>query len=150
MAFNYSKGLYVIQNPQRYVGSKPPIYRSSWEYSFMKYLDSHPDVIAWASEPIRIPYYNVFKKTHTVYVPDFLVRYRNSEGVLRTELIEIKPMSQSVMEKARGIQNKMKVALNKMKWAAAQNWCKKHGCVFVILTEEQLYKATGTYKPRKR
>ena len=95
-------------------------------------------------------YFNVFKKTNTVYVPDFPVRYSDKKGRMRTELIEIKPMSQTVMEKARGIQNKMQVALNKMKWSAAQNWCKKNGCVFVILTEEQLYKATSTYKPRKK
>ena len=150
MARNYAKGIYEVQNPQKYIGSKSPTYRSSWEYSFMKYLDDHPDVIAWASEPIRIPYYNVFKKKTTVYVPDFLVRYQDKNGGLKTELIEIKPMSQTLQEKAKGIQNKLQVALNRMKWAAAQNWCKKNGCKFVILTEEQLYKATGTYKPRKR
>lgn len=150
MARNYASGVYQVQNPGKYVGSKAPRYRSSWEYSFMCYLDNHPDVVAWASEPIRIPYFNVFKKTNTVYVPDFLVRYSDKKGRMRTELIEIKPMSQTVMEKARGIQNKMQVALNKMKWSAAQNWCKKNGCVFVILTEEQLYKATNTYKPRKK
>lgn len=150
MANNFAKGVYQVQNPKKYVGNKPPIYRSSWEYGFMVYLDTHPDVIAWASEPIRIPYYNVFKRTQTVYVPDFLVRYSDKNGKLRTELIEIKPMSQTLMEKARGVQNKMKVALNRMKWKAAQNWCEKNGCVFVILTEDQLYKATGTYKPRKR
>lgn len=150
MARNYAKGIYVVQNPQKYIGTKNPTYRSSWEYNFMKYLDDHPDVIAWASEPIRIPYYNRFKRTNTVYVPDFLVRYKDKNGGLKTELIEIKPMSQTLQEKARGIQNKLQVALNRMKWAAAQQWCQKHGCKFVILTEDQLYKATGTYKPRKR
>lgn len=150
MARNYAKGVYEVQNPQKYVGSKRPTYRSSWEYNFMHYLDTHPDVIAWASEPIRIPYYNVFKRKTTVYVPDFLVRYQDKNGGMKTELIEIKPMSQTVQEKARGLQNKLQVALNRMKWSAAQNWCKQHGCKFVILTEEQLYKATGTYKPRKR
>lgn len=150
MANNFAKGRYEVKNPKKYVGNKMPIYRSSWEYNFMVYLDDHPDVVAWASEPLRIPYYNVFKQAQTVYVPDFLVRYSDKNGKLRTELIEIKPMSQTLMEKARGMQNKMKVALNKMKWAAAQNWCNKNGCIFVILTEEQLFKATGTYKPRKR
>lgn len=150
MANNFSKGIFVPTHPEKYVGNKQIIYRSSWEYSFMVHLDTHPDVIAWASEPVRIPYYNVFKRTQTVYVPDFLVRYINKDGKMRTELIEIKPMSQTLMEKARGIQNKMKVALNRMKWKAAQIWCQKHGCVFVVLTEDQLYKATGTYKPRKR
>lgn len=150
MARNYAKGIYEVQHPEKYVGNKNPTYRSSWEYSFMKYLDDHPDVIAWASEPIRIPYYNVFKRDTTVYVPDFLVRYRDKNGGLKTELIEIKPMSQTLQEKAKGLHNKMQVALNRLKWAAAQQWCQKHGCKFVILTEEQLYKATGTYKPRKR
>ena len=150
MARNYYKGVYEVQNPQKYIGNKNPIARSSWEYNFMHYLDFHPDVIAWASEPIRIPYYNHFKRKTTVYVPDFLVRYQDKTGGLKTELIEIKPMSQTLQEKAKGIQNKLQVALNRMKWAAAQQWCQKHGCKFVILTEDQLYKATGTYKPRKR
>lgn len=150
MANNFAKGIYEVKNPKKYVGSKPPIFRSSWEYSFMCYLDDHPDVVAWASEPVRIPYFNKFKGKATVYVPDFLVRYTNKAGNMRTEMIEIKPISQTLMEKARGMQNKMKVALNRMKWQAAQAWCKKNGCTFVILTEEQLYKATSTYKPRKR
>lgn len=150
MARNYSKGYYEIKNPEKYVGKKRPTYRSSWEYNFMAYLDSHPDVIGWASEPFRIPYYNVFKRTNTVYVPDFFVQYLDKRGHKRNEIIEIKPMSQTVMEKARGVQNKIQVALNKLKWDAARKWCKKNGFVFVILTEEQLYRATSTYKPRKR
>ena len=150
MAFNYSQGIYTVINPKKYVGKKPPIYRSSWEYNFMHYLDTHPDVILWDSEPLRIPYFNHFKKMHTVYVPDFLVKYVDKSGHQRVELIEIKPMSQTLTSKARGLANKMQVALNEMKWSAARAWCKKNGFIFVILTEDQLYKATSTYKPRKR
>lgn len=149
MAKNYSKGVYQVKNPKKYSGNKMPIYRSSWEYNFMSYLDAHPDVVVWASEPVRIPYYNVFKKKHVVYVPDFLVRYIDRNGKTRTELIEIKPISQTLMERAKGTRNKFQVALNNLKWTAARKWCKSHGCIFVILTEEQLYKSTKVFKPGK-
>ena len=56
----YAKGEFVMKNPQKYCGnlSKQIIYRSSWEYALMEKFDTHPNVIAWASESIVIYYKN--------------------------------------------------------------------------------------------
>ena len=79
MAF---RNVYNPTNASKYKGDYPIIARSSWEFEFMKYLDHHPDVAEWASEPVKIPYTNPLPtKRHpdgngqSIYIPDFLVTY---------------------------------------------------------------------------
>jgi len=149
MANNYSQGYYVILNPEKYVGKGTPKYRSGWELTFMRFCDNHPSVVSWASECVRIPYKNPFTGRDTFYVPDFLVTYQVN-GVNRAELIEIKPKAQAVMELARSQQEKMAVALNMCKWAAAKIWCKRMGATFRILTEEDIFNNTNPSRKRRK
>lgn len=149
MANNYSQGYYTVLNPEKYVGSGTPKYRSGWELTFMRFCDNHPSVVSWASENVRIPYKNPFTGKDTFYVPDFFVVYQNASG-RRAELVEIKPKAQAVMELARSQQEKAAVALNMVKWNAARVWCKRMGATFRVLTEEDLYNnANPTRKRRK-
>lgn len=148
----YSQGFYTIINPQKYVGKGTPKYRSGWEHTFMRFCDNHPSVISWASESVRIPYKNPFTGKDTYYVPDFFVTYE-SNGVRKAELIEVKPITQSVMELAKTQKEKAAVALNMYKWDAAQKWCKRMGCTFRILTEKDIYNnlnPTPTTKKRRK
>ena len=149
MANNYQQGHYTILNAEKYVGKGTPKYRSGWELTFMRFCDNHPSVVSWASECVRIPYRNPFTGKDTYYVPDFLVTYQTAGGK-RAELIEIKPKSQAVMEHARSQQEKMAVALNMCKWQAAQIWCKRMGCTFRILTEEDIYNNTNPTRKRRK
>jgi len=149
MANNYSQGYYTVLNPEKYVGSGTPKYRSGWELTFMRFCDNHPSVVSWASENVRIPYKNPFTGKDTFYVPDFFVVYQNASG-RKAELVEIKPKAQAVMELARSQQEKAAVALNMVKWSAARVWCKRMGATFRVLTEEDLYNnANPTRKRRK-
>ena len=149
MANNYSQGYYTVLNPEKYVGSGTPKYRSGWELTFMRFCDNHPSVVSWASENVRIPYKNPFTGKYTFYVQDFFVVYQNASG-RKAELVEIKPKGQAVMELARSQQEKAAVALNMVKWAAARIWCKRMGATFRVLTEEDLYNnANPTRKRRK-
>lgn len=149
MANNYSQGYYTVLNPEKYVGTGTPKYRSGWELTFMRFCDNHPSVVNWASENVRIPYKNPFTGKDTFYVPDFFVVYQNASG-RRAELVEIKPKAQAVMELARSQQEKAAVALNMVKWQAARVWCKRMGATFRVLTEEDLYNnANPTRKRRK-
>lgn len=149
MANNYSQGYYTVLNPEKYVGTGTPKYRSGWELTFMRFCDNHPSVVSWASENVRIPYKNPFTGKDTFYVPDFFVVYQNASG-RRAELVEIKPKAQAVMELARSQQEKAAVALNMVKWQAARVWCKRMGATFRVLTEEDLYNnANPTRKRRK-
>ena len=52
----FAQGKYSLKNPEKYIGTKTPTYRSSWEFTFMKFCDEHPSVAKWASEAIKIPY----------------------------------------------------------------------------------------------
>ena len=69
----FARGKFVPKNQEKYVGTKTPTYRSSWEHAFMRLCDEHPNVYQWASESIKIPYRHPFTGKYTVYVPDFFI-----------------------------------------------------------------------------
>ena len=77
---NFAKGIFRIKNAKKYIGNKDPIYRSSWEFTFMNFCDSHPNIINWASESIKIPYKNPLTGKNTIYVPDFFIVYVDRTG----------------------------------------------------------------------
>ncbi|MCS7316778.1 MAG: TnsA endonuclease N-terminal domain-containing protein [Candidatus Dojkabacteria bacterium] len=133
------KGKYVIINKKKYIGKNEPIYRSSWEYNFMRYLDMHPNVINWASESIKIPYRSPLTGKYTIYIPDFFVSVIDKNGKKRNYLIEIKPLSQSVITEAKSKNDKMQNLINQAKWKAAEVWCKIYNIEFKIITEKQIF-----------
>lgn len=136
---NTLKGEFTPKNPEKYRGKYPIIYRSSWELTAMRKFDSHPDVIAWASESIKIPYRNPLTGKGSVYVPDFLVVFEDKNGNRRQELVEVKPRSQTLLNEARSKHDKISLAINTAKWKAAAAWCKKHGLTFRVLNEQGIY-----------
>lgn len=150
MAKNYTQGYYTVLNPQKYIGSGSPKYRSGWELTFMRFCDNNPNITSWGSECVRIPYRNPFTGRDTFYVPDFLVTYQTKEGTRRAELIEIKPRSQVTLETARSTQDKAAVVLNMAKWEAARRWCASKGATFRILTEEDIYNKATSKPVQKR
>ena len=79
MANNFQQGIYEVRNPRKYVGKHRPKYRSGWELKFMRMCDSHPNILAWASESHRIPYRNPVTGKNTNYVPDFFIVYEDKE-----------------------------------------------------------------------
>lgn len=149
MANNYMQGVYTPENPEKYVGTKLPYYRSGWELTFCRFCDNHPSVVSWASECVRIPYKNPFTGKLVNYIPDFLVTY-DVNGTRKAELIEIKPKAQAVMEVARSQAEKAAVVLNMCKWAAAKQWCKQMGATFRVLTESELFNNTNPTRKRRK
>ena len=137
----FARGKFSPKNQQKYVGTKTPTYRSSWEHAFMRLCDEHPNVYQWASESIKIPYRHPFTGKYTVYVPDFFIVY-NSKGQKRiAELIEVKPNNQAKLENiGKNVQNQAAYIVNKAKWEAAGKWCKNKGIRFRILTESDIFK----------
>lgn len=139
MARDYHQGYYTPINPQKYAGTTLPIYRSSWELKVMQLFDTHPNFISWASESLKIPYKNPFTNKYTVYVPDFVVVYLDASGKKVAEIIEVKPAKETFMEKARSKQAKAAVALNSVKWAAANAFAKTHGMRFRVMNENHIW-----------
>ena len=136
----YANGKYTIKNPEKYIGKKSPTYRSSWEFTFCSFCDNNPAVINWASEAIQIPYYNPVSGKQTIYVPDFLIVYSDKNQRKHTELVEIKPSSQTTMESAKSYRDKLSVAINMAKWAAADAWCRANNIRFRVVTEFDIFK----------
>lgn len=136
----FAQGAYVPKNPAKYIGKGSIRYRSSWELVFCQFCDNNDKVVKWASESIHIPYKNPFTGKNTIYIPDFLIVYEK-QGRLITELVEIKPKKQTLLEeKIQNARDRAVVALNHCKWAAANSWCKKNGITFRVITENDLFR----------
>lgn len=136
----YAQGKYTIKNPEKYVGRNAPTYRSSWEFTFCQFCDNNPAVISWASEAIKIPYRNPVSGKQTVYVPDFLIVYQDKTERKHTELIEIKPSKEATMESAKSYRDKLMVAINMAKWAAADAFARANNMRFRVVTEYDIFK----------
>jgi len=157
---NYSKGLFIPENPLKYVGNPDEIlYRSSWELKFMIYCDKTPRIKKWASENVGIPYYDEFGKIHR-YFPDFYIEITYSDDLEREErvFIEIKPDKEIIPDFIDPVTGQLKpikrkktlksnetyeyqlrtYAKNRMKWESAKEWCEKRHMKFFVIGESKL------------
>lgn len=139
----YHQGLFKARNPQKYMGDVNNIqYRSGWEFSFMMKLDHDPNVLKWASEEMHVPYISAVDKKRHRYFPDFIVQKKTDKGI-QTFMIEIKPLSQTKIPKKtknrkKALNETTTFITNQCKWLAAEEYCKRHGMIFQILTEKDL------------
>ncbi len=146
MARRYKQGKFKPINPGKYIGDPTEIvYRSGWEAKLMRKLDESPSVIGWNSEEVVIPYISpVDGKAHRYFV-DFLVVAKSPKGDKVITLIEVKPYDQTVPPKVgkgkrqdRLISELSTYAVNQAKWAAAEEYCKRRGWHFKVLTEKSI------------
>tara|TARA_E500000178_G_C16983893_1_gene737210 strand:- start:621 stop:1061 length:441 start_codon:yes stop_codon:yes gene_type:complete len=136
----FAQGRYVVKNPAKYVGTKSPLARSSWETVFMRMLDEHPNVAQWASESIKIPYKDPLTGKYSIYVPDFFIVYNDKNGKQHAEVIEVKPKNQTLREKVgKSRFNQEQYIKNMAKWEAAAAWCKQKRVRFRIVSEEEIF-----------
>ena len=142
----YNQGNFEPKNPQKYIGSFPIIFRSAWELTLMNVCDEHPNILQWASESIKIPYQDPLTGKQRTYIPDFFIVYLDKNGQTHGEIIEIKPLSQSVVEAVRSKRDAAALIYNQAKWTAAEDWCRRNGLRFRIMTENQLYRQAAGRK----
>lgn len=136
----FAQGKYNLKNPEKYIGTHTPYYRSSWEWTFCKMCDEHPSITKWASESIKIPYRNPLTGKQTIYVPDFFIVYDDEKGKQRVELIEVKPANQTFKEKTgRSVGNQAAWVVNQAKWTVARAYCKQRGIIFRIINESDIF-----------
>ena len=134
------QGKYRASNPKKYKGDHNNIiYRSSWEYKFMKWCDMTPSIQEWGSEEIIIPYISPVDGKRHRYFPDFYVKIQN-----RKYLVEVKPLRQTMEPKTQKRVTKKYVnevvtwSVNKAKWKAATEFYKDQNWEFKIITEKEL------------
>lgn len=144
MSSKFAQGVYTVMNPAKYVGSSAPKYRSSWENTFFRFLDTHPSVLQWASESVRIPYQNPITGKVSSYIPDLLIQYVDKGNRVKVELVEIKPSTQTSLHEAKSKHDKLHAIINEAKWRAAYAWCHSQGITFRVVTERELF--GGKYK----
>jgi hypothetical protein len=139
------KGIFKPSYPEKYIGDyRNIIYRSLWELKFMNYCDRNENIIKWSSEEIWIPYLSPLDKRVHRYFPDFYIKYKNSDGLIKESLIEIKPKRQVQGPKVgKRVTKKQLVEINEFaknqaKWKAAEEFCADRRWTFQVLTEDNL------------
>lgn len=142
----FAQGRFEPKNPEKYVGTGTPKYRSSWELVFMKMCDENPAITQWASEAVRIPYKDPTTGRNTIYVPDFLIVYTDKNNKQHCEVVEIKPSNHQLLEKVgKNKVNQFQYVKNMAKWEAARAWCKQKGIFFRVINENDIF-----HNPNKR
>lgn len=143
----FKQGYFTPNNPEKYSGKMPIIYRSSWEYKFMTYCDNNTFIVRWGSENVEIPYiYRIDNKQHRYY-PDFFI-ISNKDGVLTKYIVEIKPKqhlqkptppkkaTKKSVESYRYLSEQFIKNMDKYKYAKI--FAEKNNCRFIVLTEDNL------------
>lgn len=138
-------GKYQPLNPRKYKGDPRMIcYRSLWELKFMKWCDTHDNILEWGSEEIVVPYRSPLDGRVHRYFVDFYIKVKTKNNVIKKYLIEIKPKKQTIEPKQQKrktpkyINEVTTYVVNQAKWEAAREWCADRSLEFLILTEEHL------------
>ena len=141
------KGKFRPHNIKKYRGNhKGIIYRSLWELRFMRYCDSTPSILEWASEELIIPYRSPVDGKKHRYFPDFWLKVKTAEGEIKESVIEIKPKIQTKPPKQKNkvtrkyLREVKTWGVNEAKWKAAEAFCKDRDWSFKIITEKDLTK----------
>ena len=145
------KGKFRPKNPNKYKGNPTNIiYRSLLERRFMVYLDNTPSVLKWSSEEIVIPYVSPLDKRVHRYFPDFYMKYKNKDGMIVQDLIEIKPsrhckppdpkrkLTKTGRTSKRYLKEVNTYIINDAKWKQAIKFCNERGWNWRIVTEKEI------------
>lgn len=147
MARKYMKGEFAPTNKEKYIGKVPIVYRSSYEYEFLKWADRSPAVLEYALESVVVKYFNPIKNRNARYIVDVFIKYKNKHGEIVSELIEVKPLSQTMPPKTTKRKSRKTMineqttwVQNNAKWHAAKKYAELRGWKFRIVTENSIFK----------
>ena len=86
------KSKYTPIYPHKYQGnSKMIICRSSWERKFCQWCDMNNSIVSWASEEFSIPYVSPKDNRVHKYYPDYLIKVKEKNDMIKTYVVEVKP-----------------------------------------------------------
>jgi hypothetical protein len=141
----YRQGKFHPQNPEKYIGNvENIIYRSSWELRFLRWCDQNLNILQYGSEEFFIPYISPLDNRVHRYYPDFIIKVKHRDGLVKRYVVEVKPNKQTKPPKKGKrvtksfIYESKTYAVNQAKWKAAQEWCKDRLLEFKIITEKEL------------
>lgn len=165
----FHQGYYTPVNKEKCLTAQN-VFRSSWEFHFMRWCDENPSVLMWASEPLPIKYLDPVGnmkycmeqglnpndphnwKVRTYYT-DFWIEVADNtkpDGKRRI-FIEVKPYDQTQQPKPLSESASLKehkafnkaaetYLTNQAKWTAAKKYCEERGAEFMVITEKTLQK----------
>ena len=132
----YKQGIVDPKSCHKYADScksDPIIYRSGLELQFIQYCENNSNIIKWASEPIKIPYYSRLDKKECNYYPDYILENKKGNKVI----VEVKPYSQTLKpDLTDNAWLKEQWIKNIDKWTAAKKFADDHDMKFIIVTEK--------------
>ena len=146
----WAQGIFVPKSPEKYIGKNKPKYRSGWELTFMTFCDSNKNVLYWASESFAIPYRSPLDGKIHQYIPDFFVVYENKSHQIKAEIVEVKPKSQTSLTEAKTRHDKLHAIVNQAKFLSATAYCKQHGYVFRVISEDSIFANTTSSVKKRR
>lgn len=133
---HYHQGIIDPNEMKKYYSAcktDPIIYRSGLELQFINYCENNSNITKWASEPLKIPYFNRLKNKEANYYPDYIIE--NNDGVRC--IVEIKPYNQTTKPSAMDSRwLKEAWVTNVDKWTAAKEFAEKHNMKFIVVTEK--------------
>ena len=139
------KSKYTPIYPSKYQGNaKYIICRSSWERKFCQWCDMNNSIISWASEEFSIPYVSPKDNRVHKYYPDYLIKVKEKNDMIKTYVVEVKPFKQTMPPKTPKRKTKsymtecVTYAVNQAKWKAAKEFCEDHRIEFKVVTEKEL------------
>ena len=139
------KSRYTPVYPHKYKGnSKMIVCRSSWERKICQWCDMNNSIISWASEEFSIPYVSPKDNRVHKYYPDYLIKVKEKNDMIKTYVVEVKPYKQTRPPKQRSRKTKsyltecVTYAVNQAKWKAAKEFCEDHRIEFKVVTEKEL------------
>ena len=149
----WKQGKFDVSRSNKFVitESGDPVYRSSYEWLFMKWCETADDVVSWGSEPFSIRYVDPTqsKQKYRNYWIDFTARLQNNAKWW----IEVKPWKQveevnrfkRIYESLRTSTQKIAfakehktAAMNYSKWVHAKEAARQQNAEFKIVTEKTL------------
>jgi hypothetical protein len=141
----FETGVFHPVNKEKYKGTLPITYRSSWEKHAFYWCDRNTACVSWGSESTVVHYEH--KGGRHRYFIDLTATFKTKDG-LKKFLIEIKPHKQTVppqdsprKKKRTLLMEQAAYSKNQAKWNAARQYAHRKGMEFVILTEKQLFKS---------
>jgi len=119
-------------------------YKSGLELKAMRYADYNKHVVKWSLEPFPIMYIKPTDGKKHRYFIDFYLEFSTGDKFL----VEVKSHKETVQPKApkkqtqKAMLNYQKAmqlyAINRAKWAAAEEFSKQNKMRFIVLTEKEL------------
>lgn len=145
------QGYFKPKHPEKYKGDQTKIiYRSGWEFKFLKFCDENQMVLEYSSEPFAVDYWNSVSRKHSKYWIDGWMKTRNASGQTKEWMIEIKPnkfisppAAPKRLTEAQTysyVRHAKQYLINTDKFNAARAYAKAHNMKFGIITENFLFR----------